>query len=222
MRPLEHLDRAQAFRYMGHHGTPTPQMLALAEDCEQGLLAVMRPHYVHRVVSLAWQEDGILCAGSHLLLTGADIRRHLEGCSHAILFCATLSASVDARIRLAQQTDLLAGVMTDAMASAAVEQVCDAAEREILQDFGEFHATWRFSPGYGDLPLTLQQPFLEVLDAARRIGVCVSDSGILIPRKSVTAIIGLSNTPLPRQKRGCAICNLSPTCPYRAKGEHCK
>lgn len=216
------LDRAQAFRYMGLHGKPDAHMTALADECEAGLLRVIHPRYIHRFFRLDFRADGILCEGSTLLLTGEDIRRHLEGCTRAVLFCATLSASADAEIRRMQQTDITAGVMTDAMASALIEQVCDLAEQEILAEVPALHPTWRFSPGYGDLPLAIQGTFLTAIDAARRVGVCVSESGILTPRKSVTAIIGLSETPVQRQRKGCAICSLSRTCPYRAKGEHCK
>lgn len=216
------VDRAQAFRYMGLHGEPDTHMQALADECEAALLRAVKPRCIHRVFPLRLQENGILCEGSTLLLTGEDIRRHLAGCSHGILFCATLSAGADGEIRRAAQADITAGVMTDAMASALIEQVCDLAEQEMLTDLPDFHAAWRFSPGYGDLPLGIQGTFLEAIDAGRRTGVCVSESGILTPRKSVTAIIGLSDKPVERHRMGCAACNLLKTCPYRAKGAHCK
>lgn len=219
---LTAVDRRQAFRYMGLHGAPSPQLLSLADVCEKALLSVIRPRYVHRIFPLVHREDAILCEGSTLLLTGEDIRHHLEGCDRAVLFCATLSAAADAQIRMQQQREITAGVMADAMASALIEQFCDQAEQEMLAACPDAHATWRFSPGYGDLPLSVQPAFLTAIDAERRTGVCVSESGILIPRKSVTAIIGLSDHPVQRQKRGCAICNMAAHCPYRAKGEHCK
>jgi hypothetical protein len=97
-----------------------------------------------------------------------------------------------------------------------------AAEQEILTHFPDEFPTWRFSPGYGDLPLALQGDFLRTLGAEKRLGVTLSAGGLCIPTKTVTAVIGLSGMPLPKGKKGCAVCRLQATCPYRAKGVHCK
>ena len=50
----------------------------------------------------------------------------------------------------------------------------------------------RFSPGYGDLPLALQADVFWALDCTSKIGVSLSESLIMSPQKSVTAIIGIS------------------------------
>jgi len=197
---------------MGLHTSPDEQFRNLADACEKKLLSAVSPRYCYKV----FPKQSL-----HTLLIGNDIQNHLKNCDTVILFCATLSQGADTCIRLAQAGDVLAGMMTDAMASALTEQFCDIAEHEILSQFDGKFPTWRFSPGYGDMPLSVQEMFLKVIDAERRTGVCVSESGLLIPRKSVTAVIGLSESPLPRAKKGCAICNLSKTCPYRAKGAHC-
>ena len=60
-----------------------------------------------------------------------------------------------------------------------------------------------------------------LLDASRKIGVTVTDRLILIPRKSVTAVIGISEKEIPQKRRGCSCCNMRKTCPYRKRGEHC-
>ncbi|MBR3258643.1 MAG: vitamin B12 dependent methionine synthase, partial [Eggerthellaceae bacterium] len=46
-------------------------------------------------------------------------------------------------------------------------------------------------PGYGDLPLEVQPDLLGLLDASRRLGITLSDSLLMSPTKSVTAIVGL-------------------------------
>ena len=89
-----------------------------------------------------------------------------------------------------------------------------------LQEQG-WQLTARFSPGYGDLPLDCQAQFCATLDAARRIGLTVSSSGLLLPRKSVTAVIGLAQQELRAEQRdlsrhNCAACRLL-DCPYRRK-----
>ena len=102
-----------------------------------------------------------------------------------------------------QINDMTSALILDSMASTAIEQVCDAAEKEIKEKINKDNfMTWRFSPGYGDLPITLQREFVRVTDAEKRIGLTVNEGGILLPRKSVTAIIGLSKEPIPKQRRG--------------------
>lgn len=221
MISLSSVDRAQAFRYMGLHAQPDGVMLAAADVCEKRLLSAIRPHYTYKVCPIREEAHGIVCEGTSLVLTGTDIRRQLAGCDRAVLLCATLSAGADTCIRVAGAQDVLHGMMTDAMASALTEQLCDAAEGEILSRFPELHATWRFSPGYGDLPLDLQGDFLRAVDAEKRLGVTLSAGGLCIPTKTVTAILGLSGHDIPKGRRGCAVCNLRTTCPYRAKGVHC-
>ena len=63
--------------------------------------------------------------------------------------------------------------------------------------------------------------FLTLLDAPRKIGLCATDSSILTPRKSVTAIIGLSNHPIEKPKKNCATCRMRDRCAFRKKEEHC-
>lgn len=207
---------------MGLQGEPDRTLTETADRCERKLLAAARPRYVWRVCPLSPAPEGILCEGAGLLLPGADIAAHLKGCGRAVLFCATLSAGADGAIRTAGARDLLDQTVTDALASALIEQVCDEAEREILAAFPGEYAAWRYSPGYGDLPLEIQGDLLEALNAGKRLGVTLSDGGMCIPSKTVTALIGLSRRPLPKRKKGCAVCRMRDTCPFRLKGAHCK
>ena len=216
---ISHVDRVQAFRYMRLPSEPNAHFLEMADICEKQLLSMISPKYVYRVFPIVQTENGI--SGGGLLLRGHDIASHLNGCSQVIFLCATLSSGADRAIRQSSASDILGGMMTDAMANAVIEQVCDNAEQEIFATLPECYFTWRFSAGYGDFPLDTQADFLKVLNAEKRLGVTLSESNLLIPTKSVTAVIGVSETPVPKGKKGCAICNLSEKCPYRAKGVHC-
>ena len=116
MISLSEIDRKQAFRYMGLHGEPNTQMLETADNCEKKLLSAVRPRYCWNI----FQKENL-----KTLLIGQDIQKHLENCASVILFCATLSQSTDLCIRQTQTADILSGMMTDAMASALTEQLCD-------------------------------------------------------------------------------------------------
>ena len=49
--------------------------------------------------------------------------------------CATLSGGVDSLIRKKQIVSMAEAMVTDSLASAVIEQVCDKAEEIILKDF---------------------------------------------------------------------------------------
>ena len=213
---LTHIPREEVLRYLGCPGTEDPATLALVEGWSGRLLAAARPKWTYRVFDLAVQTDGVrLDCG--LLLPGRDLAAHLRGCSRAALLAATLSAPVDALLRRAQAEDLAAAVALDCCATAAVEAVCDLAEAEIRVRFPGCSFPFRFSPGYGDLPSELQDPILRLLDAPRRVGLCATDRHILTPRKSVTAVLGISDGEISPQKRGCASCTFRDRCKFQCK-----
>lgn len=218
---LESINCREALRYMGHKGEVSPILEDTVEKCEKKLLQTMRPNFIFRVFDIKQNEEGIDVLGSSLTLRGNDIKNHLEGCSRAVLMCATLGGNTDKLIRAAEISDISSAFVMDALASAAIEEVCRMADNYIKQQMPDLFFTWRFSPGYGDFPIEIQMEFLETLNAPKRAGVCTGENNILIPRKSVTAVSGISESPLPQKRRGCACCNMAESCTFRKRGEHC-
>jgi hypothetical protein len=78
----------------------------------------------------------------------------------------------------------------DALADALIEAVCDAAEEEISLGLD---TTGRFSPGYGDLELSLGCEILTLCDAERLLGIKMTESALMVPKKSVSAIIAIKD-----------------------------
>lgn len=213
MIKLSEINRKEALRYMGSGNLKANEaMNSLMDKCEEKVLSVAEVKYLYKKIPL--KESG--------LLLGNDIKNHLKSCENAVILCATTGAGIDRLIRTAQVTDMAEAVVLDALASCAVEQICNKLDKLIANEYSDKYLTYRFSPGYGDYPLELQGEFLRLLDAPRKIGLCTNENSLLTPTKSVTAIIGLSDKPLERKRRGCACCNLKETCKYRKTGEHCE
>lgn len=217
------IDRSETLRYLrlpahlpeSELPTEIQQQLARAE---QAILQSAKPRFVYREFDITHTADGVQLNGTTLTLTGRNIRELLATCSSCIALAATLGMECDEIIRQSQPLDMSYAIMLDAMASAAVENLCNQVQTALAADFADrsLFLTPRYSAGYGDLPLTLQKPLCTVLDTTRRIGLTVSGSGILLPRKSVTAIIGLTATPPPEHSlHNCAICNMRDHCPYK-------
>lgn len=215
---LQPISKLEAARYMGVQGEPDKAVMELLDKAEETLLRSVRPMYVYRETSLKFTDQGVCAQGMNALLTGRDIAAHLEGCSRAVLLAATLTSASDKLIRQAYVTGMADSLAMDCLCSAAVEQVCDRAEEEIFNYIHAPYRTWRFSPGYGDLPLELQSEILLFLNAGRRIGLTATENHLLIPSKSVTAIIGISDTPINKGNKGCQNCNMRDRCAFSGKG----
>ena len=215
------LNLQEALRYLGGGDRPPETLRRLAEPVAQRLTAAIRPRYCYRVFPLTRQAEGYVLEGTGVTLRGQTARTMLSDCRQAALLACTLGAPFDAMLRTEQARDMAQAVLLDACGSAWVEAGCDQAELELQELLPALYLTDRFSPGYGDLPLSLQPALCAALDAGRRLGLSVTPSLLLNPAKSVTAIIGLSHRPQMARVRGCAHCTLRETCALRKGGKHC-
>lgn len=216
---LDRIRRAETLQYLSYHGSFLPEELRGDLDrCEAQMLRTARPRLVWRLFSLL--PDGTL-EGTDYCPGGEDIRAFLRDCDSVVLLAATLGAEADALIRRAGGRDMAEAVILDAAGSAAIETVCDNFCADLAAAFAPRFLTDRFSPGYGDMPLSDQFALFRVLDVSRRIGVSLSQSGLMIPQKSVTALIGVSDRPQEKRVRGCADCAMFSNCLYRKEGKSC-
>ena len=145
-----------------------------------------------------WGRFGVAHFDGGIVLEGAEIHskniaRLTEKSDECILLAATLGHEVDRQIALAQRKNMLEGVALDACASVRVDAYIDEyVVNEIVPSLRDGESlTHRFSPGYGDLSMSVTEEIIAVLDATRRIGLSVTRSLMMTPMKSVTAIIGL-------------------------------
>ena len=107
-----------------------------------------------------------------------------------VFLCGTIGAEFDSWQRRLSVTSAADALLSQQVGLAAVEKVMDELEEKARAEVeGEGRKLLpRNSPGYGDLPLELSRTILEELDAPRKIGVSITESNLLVPSKSVTAI----------------------------------
>lgn len=215
------LDLSEPLRYLGVRGEPDPALLGELSAVADRLTRTVEPRWVWRAFRVKHSFDCEELEGSGLTLPGGMARAMLADCERAAVLACTLGAGFEAMLRAEQARSMARAAMLDACGSAWVEAGCDAAEAEISARFPGLYLTDRFSPGYGDLPLDLQRGICAALDAPRRLGIQVTDSLLLNPTKSVTALIGLSDRPQPARVRGCGHCPLAGSCQYRKEGTTC-
>lgn len=211
------IDRKEVLRYLGHRNQVIDEKLGeLVDECIGELKGIAATKYICRTLSITGRENSISLEDGLFELPGKAISGHLSGSGECILMAATLGSEVDKKIRYYEKKNLTKALILDACATAFIEAVCDRICGDIEEDLRSGkHLTFRFSPGYEDLPIDIQKGFLEVLNAGKRIGLTASSTNILLPRKSVTAVIGVTDKDCAGNKRGCSACSRSSECTYK-------
>lgn len=210
---IEKLDTKEILRYLGYPADKMPdaETAALVERCSRDLLSTARPKHVAELFCLDWQGDEPWIADSRICLAGKAISKHLAGCTRCVILAATLGIEADRLIKKSQLSSMTAGLVMDACATTMIEAVCDAVETDINQTYGK--CNFRFSPGYGDLPITLQKDLLSLLQAEKKIGLYANAANLLIPGKSVTAILGVTDRE-EKPKNKCDLCPNKERCAF--------
>lgn len=210
------LDRLEAIRYMGYHGTqPDEAVQASLTRCGEALQQAAEPKSIYRVFPLQ-HIDAQTLEIADVQIHSKNLARNLQGCSEVCLMAATLGIGPDRLIARASAVRMSDAVIYQAAAAAMVETYCDEVNECIRQEAAQrgMYCRPRFSPGYGDFPIAHQRDFSRLLDTPRKIGLTVTESCLLAPIKSVTAVIGLSETPQPCHRKGCEECGKT-DCAYR-------
>ena len=131
---------------------------------------------------------------SSFVIDSAQVTKMLRNSEAVILFMATIGLKLEEEVRsFFAQDESVKGFLLDAMGSELADEVANEIHHNIIpariKDLNHV-ITPRFSPGYGDWPVTVQPEFIEVCHG-HEIGISVTESSLLIPQKSVSAVFGL-------------------------------
>ena len=224
--PLQRVDAKETRRYAGLMKAKGFDEALIEEACEDALLLAV-PKGVWQVYDYDCELREVK-SDPPCILRGEKIGKHLAGCDKVILLSATVGEDIEETVtKRFQRGEYASSVLLDAAATTAVEQIADEMEKAIRPKAVAkgYRMRWRFSPGYGDWPME-QQPEVVRLSHAGEIGISLSESFMLVPRKSITAIIGLykedvsegaSGNDGEHAPRGCAACSRK-DCPSRRMG----
>lgn len=217
------IDKLRGLRYIGYNGQQIDKPLEEKIDsiiCE--IESVITGAYTYKNFDIAVHEKYVEIIGTNLTLKGEKIVQHLKDCKGVVLMASTLGLAADRYIKKMSVKSNVDGLIADGLCSSYVESYCDKCNDEIDQYLEEhsLSGTFRFSPGYGDLPLETNTGIINVIDGTRKIGIYTTDSHALSPSKSVVAIIGYHDVKELLEKKSpntcgndsCQSCSLKEKC----------
>lgn len=119
-------------------------------------------------------------------LPTALIPHSFNGVKRVSLFLSTLGKDIDELINsLLEEGKTHDATVLDAWASEALEALNESFDRRLRERFSG--GTMRFSPGYGNVDVRWNKYIVELLNVE---DVRVLSSGIMVPRKTTTCMIG--------------------------------
>lgn len=202
-------------RYWGYYGPiEHPEADSYIAEAVSALEKESDPHHVYKTFPIEVEGDTVRI--ENRTLESAALARNLTGCTRAVLFAATIGPACDRLVKRANLKSYTLMSCYQAAGAAAIEAYCDKLNDKICEEAKAegLYPRPRFSPGYGDLAIENQKTWFELLNITKNTGITLTDSYLMVPTKSVTAIIGLSPVNTPCIRQGCENCNMSSTCEY--------
>jgi len=184
------INRKEILRYAGC-AKADEATASLMEDC----LCEAADALTYKVCfgELSAAIEGEICDFGMFSLSSGNLARNLSGCPRVILFAATVGVGIDRLIHKYSRIAPSRALMMQAIGAERIEALCDLFCADMEKEMGASLRP-RFSPGYGDLPLSVQKDIIALLDTPKRIGLSLNDSLLMSPTKSVTAFAGITNT----------------------------
>lgn len=181
----------EILRYAGCRA-PDENVSALLADCVRELCGQLCCAVCCCALPVSLREG--CCDFGVFSVRSEKLACNLRGCRRVLLFAATVGVGLDRLIARYGRLSPARALLFQAIGAERIEALCDAFCDEAGQAL-HTRLRPRFSPGYGDLPLTVQKEIFAVLDCPRQIGLSLTDSLLMSPSKSVTAFAGIEESP---------------------------
>lgn len=194
------VDKKEILRYMGCK-TPDDNILSLLEECLSEAMPILSYAVSYSVYPIKYKKD----------ISSDGLLKHLSDSDEIIIFAATIGVGIDRLISKYSRISPTKAVVFQAIGTERIEALCDAFCEEMKKKYGCI--TNRFSPGYSDWDIKDQKLIISVTDATKNLGICLNDSFLMSPSKSVTAVVGIKNTET-EEKNPCESCD-NAGCIYR-------
>jgi hypothetical protein len=194
----------------------SPRLLQIAEQTLAEAIPLLHPRVHlkrlkvqdHDTQKILLQDDG--------MLTGSLIGERLSTASEVVALLCTIGSELEKHASELMPKDALHALALDGAGSAAVEILCNAACSSVDKQARseDLHTSMPFFPGMKGWPVEEGQDQLFKLWDDEALDIVLTPSYMMVPRKSLSMIIGLGNHPF-QQGSSCDLCSSTQTCRYR-------
>lgn len=176
---------------------------AIVDEMTLKVLDSVSPKFIYKEYSLECDKDNILIGGNNgMNIHSTNLSLNLKGCDRVLLFAATLGTQADTLVRRYEAASMVRAAAAQAICTEVIEAYCNEVIDNIRLSLLEkgYYLRPRFSAGYGDFALSHQTDFFRMLDITKLLGVNLNNELLMIPTKSITAVIGVT-----RDSKNCSI-----------------
>lgn len=187
------VDRKETLRYLGYRGQEIDcQTETLLDEVASELEQDSAPKNVYREYPCEVSGDTVILGGC--TIQSSNLAKNLKGCERAVLLAATIGRAADFMVKKYSVTNMAKAAITQAAGAAYIETYVDRVQSCIQKEAASrgLYLRPRFSPGYGDFSLSCQKDLCSMLECSKRIGLTLTEGNLMMPTKSVTALIGLT------------------------------
>lgn len=191
-----------------------PTLINAAERAHAQGLPLIHPIALVREVPVIKHIHGSILLDDSVRLTGPLVTAHLAGAQRISAVLVTIGAELEETSTLLFKTDPLLALALDGLGNAAVEHIGQQVCRRIGEQAQRNGLTVStpLSPGEPDWPVEVGQPQIFTLVDGANVGIRVTPSGMMVPKKSISFVIGIGQEM--SRIEPCFVCSLKESCRY--------
>lgn len=206
---------SEVLRYLGYgRSRPDAGVSGMLQSCIDEFQSIASYRACRLLAEVSFEENAVVLEG--LRIESRSLRHSMDGCVRAVIFSATAGVQPDRMVERYRLLSPARAAVLDAVGSAAVEAWCNQLCEQWRAEFADtgLRLRPRYSPGYGDFPIDAQKQLLTLLDAPRHAGISLTGASMMLPSKSVSAVVGLGAQGCTSAAQDCERCNMR-ECAFR-------
>ncbi len=194
----------------------SPKIVEAAEWALNEGLALIQPRVLYENLDVLELRHEKLHLKNDSHLTGQLIAHHMGPATSVVIVLCTIGDALERRVNEVSSQDLILGLAMDGLGSAAVEMLanecCNYFEKQAKAL--DQSTSIPLSPGMQGWTVEVGQPEIFAQLDSEQIEVSLTESMLMIPKKSLTFVLGMGEQIL-ELGTSCDYCSLRETCRYQ-------
>jgi len=184
----------------------------------------MAPAFSYDIHPIVCVHREALCVGDSVVLHGSVLSTLLAQAVEMAIVVCTIGPRLEEKVaNYFAQNEPLRGLLLDYIGIAALDslttEICKSMK--LVASSRGYQASSPLNPGMSGLPLSDQWQLFQ-LAPTENIDVCLTSSGVMVPQKSISMVIGIGpEMPTWTQAENCNRCLMKSSCAYRLYNEQC-